>query len=60
MLYNYNQTKYVPLTVANFSMSSSLAPNEFSPSSCENCANMGLAKSGMWPNSSWQQSGSGV
>ena len=41
----------LPLTVASFSTQSSGAPNEASPISCENCANVGSAKSGTWPKS---------
>ena len=44
------------LTVANLLMSSSEAPSEASPSSCENWAKLGFARSGMCPNNSWQQS----
>lgn len=44
------------LTVASLLMSSSVAPNEASPISCENCAKLWFASSGMWPSNSWQQS----
>lgn len=37
-------------------MSSSDAPKDASPSSWENCAKPGFARSGMCPKSSWQQS----
>eukprot|EP01139_Manchomonas_bermudensis_P023445 Amastigsp_a841147_405.p5 type:complete len:100 gc:universal Amastigsp_a841147_405:941-642(-) len=41
-------------------MSSSDAPSDASPTSCENSAKSGSASSGAWPRSSWQTSGSGV
>ena len=41
-------------------MSSSAAPIAARPISCENWANVGSANNGTCPNSSWQQSGSGV
>ena len=41
------------ITVANFSISESVAPSEASPISCENCANKGSANMGAWPRSSW-------
>lgn len=44
------------LTVDNFSISSSEAPNEAKPISWENCAKLGSANNGMWPNNSWIQS----
>lgn len=44
------------LTVANRLISSSDAPIAARPISCENCAKFGSAKSGTWPNNSWQQS----
>ncbi len=44
------------LTVANRLISSSEAPIAAKPSSCENWAKLGSAKSGTWPNNSWQQS----
>lgn len=44
------------LTVDSFSISSSDAPSEANPISCENCAKLGSASSGMWPSSSWMQS----
>ena len=34
-------------------MSSSFAPREARPISCENCANSGSANMGVWPRSSW-------
>ncbi len=37
-------------------ISSSDAPIAARPISCENCAKFGSAKSGTWPNNSWQQS----
>ena len=37
-------------------MSSSDAPSDARPISCENCANAGSASSGTWPSSSWTQS----
>ena len=50
----------VILTVASFSMKSSLAPREARPISWENSAKAGSANSGTWPINSWQTSGSGV
>lgn len=44
------------LTVDNFSISSSEAPNDAKPISCENWAKLGSANNGMCPNSSWMQS----
>lgn len=44
------------LTVDNFSISSSEAPSDASPISCENWANALSANSGMCPSSSWMQS----
>lgn len=44
------------LTVDNFSISSSDAPNEAKPISCENCAKLGSANNGICPNNSWMQS----
>lgn len=49
-------TKRFWLTVANFWTSSSDAPNEASPISCENCANLGSASRGTCPKSSWHVS----
>ena len=40
-------------TVANFSISSSDAPSDASPISCENCAKIGSTNIGAWPSSSW-------
>ena len=50
----------VRITVANFSMNSSLAPKLARPISWENSAKAESAKSGTWPINSWQTSGSGV
>ena len=36
------------------------APSEARQISCVNCANSGSRKRGIWPNNSWQMSGSGV
>ena len=58
-LVNYIRFNLFPsfkLTVASFLTSSSVAPREANPISCENWAKLGLANKGMWPNSSWQQS----
>lgn len=52
----YNKNFSIPLTVDNFSISASEAPKDASPISWENCAKLGSAKRGMWPNSSWMQS----
>lgn len=41
-------------TVASFSITSSGAPREARPISCENCANSTSANSGTCPRSSWQ------
>ena len=43
-------------TVASFATSSSDAPSDASPISCENSAKFGSRKSGMCPSTSWQQS----
>ena len=43
-------------TVENFSMSSSDAPSEASPMSCENCAKLLSANIGTCPSNSWTQS----
>lgn len=43
-------------TVPSLSTSSSVAPSEARPISCENWAKQGLASNGICPNSSWQQS----
>lgn len=51
-----SEQKEVILTVDSFSISSSDAPSEASPISCENWAKFGSAKSGIWPNNSWMQS----
>ncbi len=42
--------------MAKFLISSSEAPIAAKPISWENWANVGSARSGTWPNSSWQQS----
>lgn len=44
------------LTVASLETSSSVAPREANPISCENWAKLGLASRGICPKSSWQQS----
>lgn len=44
------------LTVASFWTSSSDAPSEARPISCENWANFGSASRGTWPSSSWHVS----
>lgn len=49
----YNIETFAKHTVANFSISSSDAPRDAKPSSCENCAKLGSANKGMWPRTSW-------
>ena len=53
---NHYFTILQALTVANFSISSSVAPREARPSSCENSAKNGSASRGACPRSSWMQS----
>ncbi len=43
--------KYI-YTVENLTMSSSEAPKEAKPISCENCAKSGFDNKGTWPNNS--------
>ena len=50
IFYNYS-LNYI-LTVASFSISASVAPNDASPISCENWANRGSANIGACPISS--------
>lgn len=53
----FNGNKFcVLLTVDNFSISSSDAPSDAKPISCENWAKLGSANNGIWPNNSWMQS----
>lgn len=55
-MFYFNGNRLNLPTVANLFTSSSLAPNEAKPNSCENCAKLGFANKGIWPNNSWQQS----